>query len=153
MRGKISYMSITNTMVKHAGGRPVLWKSAEQLEAGIKECQKWCEEKGKSFTLSRLAVFLGCDRQTLANYAVKDEFFGAIQKARQLAEATIEEKMMDSKTQVVGAIFIAKNNFGWKDRSEVDHTHTFDMSAVMGQIEGESADVAKPPNFIEGEIA
>lgn len=68
----------------------------------------------------------GVSRQTLINYS-KDprdrRYFDAINMARQRVEEALELGLYTQK-QVAGFIFSLKNNFGWKDTQEVEHTHT-----------------------------
>lgn len=123
-------------------GRPPLWKTPEELQIKIDECKAWCKENEKPFTLSRLAVFVDCDRATLVNYSEKDAFFATIKKARAEAEADTEDALMSGRAPV-GAIFSLKNNFGWKDQREVTTNNNITISSLLG---GEQMDA------IEGEV-
>ena len=80
--------------------------------------------------MSGLAVSLGIDRRTLLNYSNKEEFFPTIKAARDKVEADVEERMNDEQTFTPGLIFNAKNNFGWKDGTEQDITHSGDVSFI-----------------------
>ena len=118
------------TEEKHAGGRPPIWNTPEELEKGIQEyfdgpanvvvnIVDGQEVKAFQPTMSGLAVHLGVDRRTITNYANKDEFFPAIKKARNLVESALENHLYGKN--VTGAIFNLKNNFGWVDKHEVDN--------------------------------
>ena len=74
------------------------------------------------YTMSGLAIRLGMDRQSLLNYSKKEKFFGTIKKARARVEADVEKRMSSKDTFTPGLIFNAKNNFGWKDKTETDIT-------------------------------
>jgi hypothetical protein len=132
---------------KHPGGRPPLWKSPRQLEAKIEKYRKKCDEESKPFTMSGLAVALGCDRKTLVNYSNKDEFLPTIKRARTYAEAWLESMLLSGKPPI-GAIFVAKNNFGWKDKSEIEVEQKFMMIDILRVLEENSADGTS----IEGEV-
>jgi hypothetical protein len=116
---------------KHAGGRPVLFKTPEELQEKIDEYFRFCDARIKTifdprtnkeaiinypapYTMSGLARRLGIDRQTLVNYSNKEEFFDTIREARQRVEEDIENRLMETKNEK-GAMFNLKNNFGWKD--------------------------------------
>lgn len=127
----------TTKTSKHAGGRPPLYKTPEEMQVIIDEYFQWCDDRAvkiwddakKSeimisspapYTMSGLARRLGMSRQTLIDYKNKDEFVDAIKKARDRVEEDIEIRMNEKHTFTPGLIFNAKNNFGWKDKTEVD---------------------------------
>ena len=76
-------------------------------------------------TMSGLALSLDVDRRTVVNYSNKEEYFPTIKKARAKIEAFIETRLYGNN--VTGLIFNLKNNFDWKDKSEVAQTNV-DMS-------------------------
>lgn len=121
----------------HAGGRPPIFTTVEELESKIDEYFAYCNNRirqvysAKSegvievldpapYTMSGLAVFLGMDRRSLLNYSKNEKFFPTIKAARDKVEADVEERMNDKQTFTPGLIFNAKNNFDWKDKSEID---------------------------------
>lgn len=118
-------------------GRPLLFEEPEDLEAalelyftkgdeeeGIPHGEAWVDmgEAGLQFmpTMSGLALSLGVDRKTITNYANKDEYFPTIKKARSLVEQTLERRLYFGNP--AGTIFNLKNNFGWADKQEVEHS-------------------------------
>lgn len=101
-------------------GRPLKFKSNEELQEKINQYFKDMTEEGRPLTLSGMAVYLECDRQTILNYSKKDEYFGTIKKAKQIVEAYAEEKLISTSGIAAGIIFSLKNNFGWEDRREVE---------------------------------
>lgn len=123
----------------HAGGRPPIFTTVEELEAKIDEYFAYCDNRirqvysAKSegvievldpapYTMSGLAVFLGMDRRSLLNYSKNEKFFPTVKAARDRVEADIEERMNDKQTFTPGLIFNAKNNFDWKDQTHVEQT-------------------------------
>lgn len=129
----IQYM----TSPKHAGGRPLIFKSVKEVEDKIEEYFDYCDNRlvngydnktneqfayinPEPYTMSGLAYYLGIDRKTVINYSNKDEFFHTIKRAREKVEMDIERRMNDKNTFTPGLIFNAKNNFDWKDKTEVD---------------------------------
>jgi hypothetical protein len=71
--------------------------------------------------MSGLARRLGVDRETILNYSKKEQFFGTIRAAREKVHEDVETRLMATRNEK-GAIFNLKNNFGWKDQQEIDHT-------------------------------
>jgi hypothetical protein len=110
-----------------SGGRPPKFKSVEELKNAIDLYFLSCEDPEKPgvyirpLTITGLANALDTNRQTLLNYEEKDEYFDTIKRAKCKVEQYVEEYMFTGKNQT-GAIFNAKNNFGWKDKSEQDIT-------------------------------
>jgi len=113
----------------HAGWRPLLFKTKEDLQEKIDayfaSCYSFNEETNREecirpLTISGLAVELETSRQTLINYWDSEEFIDTIKKAKQRIENWTEEQLYRN-TQVTGVIFNLKNNYDWKDKSEVDN--------------------------------
>lgn len=131
---------------KDKGGRPLLFKSPKELQKAIDEYFDICDarikqihsKEGESYaianpepyTMSGLAYALGIDRKTLINYAHKDGFSALLKNARSRVEADVERRMNDKETFTPGLIFNAKNNFDWKDKSEIDTNHSGEVSFV-----------------------
>lgn len=119
-------------------GRPLKYKTVEELQAAIDEYFLFCDNRIKQvhskegesyaianpepYTMSGLALVMGIDRRSLLNYGKRDEFFPTIKEAKSRVEADVEKRMSDKETFTPGLIFNAKNNFDWKDKTEVDST-------------------------------
>lgn len=70
-------------------------------------------------TVSGLARYLGVHRATLNNYeGLNEEFFDTIKSGKILIEEYLETNLYEKN--VVGTLFNLKNNFGWKDKQEID---------------------------------
>lgn len=96
-----------------AGGRPLKFETPEILQSAVN--QYFEQDK---ITLAGLAEHLNIDRQTLYNYAERNEFFDIIKKAREKVEARYEQRLI-YENNPTGVIFALKN-MGWRDKSEVD---------------------------------
>lgn len=119
-------------MKKDKGGRPLAFDSVEELEEKVNEFftsddahiinfKEGQEEKIYAPTMSGLALFLDVDRKTITNYSNKEEYFPTIRKARARIESHLEKKLYGNN--VTGLIFNLKNNFDWKDKSEIESTN------------------------------
>jgi hypothetical protein len=120
----------------NGGGQPLKWQSPQELESKIQEYYNWAKENGKHITVSGLAWFLGCDRQTLLNYENADEndwlkrvdeetkrkYIGTIKEAKRRIEMEYEESLYN-RSKATGAIFTLKNNYNWKDKQEIVNTN------------------------------
>lgn len=102
---------------KHRG-RPRKYTEVEVLQKKINDYFKMCDEKGKPYTITGLALALDLDRKALLEYSGKEEFSNTVKKAKARVEAYAEEYLYGSK-QTAGVIFNLKNNFGWVDKTEV----------------------------------
>lgn len=132
-------------------GRPLKFKSAKELQAKIEEYFTSCFEEWwvqvkdgegytwqartdrhgnimmrqvRPFTISGLAVHLGTSRQTLLNYAEKDDFFDTITRAKARIENYTEEQLFNTEARnIAGIQFNLKNNYTkWSDKQELEHS-------------------------------
>jgi hypothetical protein len=129
-------------MSKHAGGRPPMYKTVEEMQEKIDAYFKMCEgtvlndENGmpvtdkygrvivvgdRPLTITGLALALGFNsRQALLNYQAKKEFNDAILRAKAKVEQYAEERLYD-RDGANGAKFSLANNFeGWKEKQQID---------------------------------
>ena len=123
----------------HAGGRPKLFDTVEELESKIQEYFEYCDARvvqgydnktneqfayisPEPYTMSGLAYYLGMDRRSLINYKNDEKFFPTIKAARDRVEMDIDRRLNDKGTFTPGLIFNLKNNFGWKDQTHQDIT-------------------------------
>jgi len=115
-------------MTTEKGGRPLAFNSVEELEEKIDAYFKsedcYLVQGDDSIyapTMSGLALYLGVSRATIVNYSYKEQYFDTIKKARSMIENHLEQKLYGNT--VTGVIFNLKNNFNWKDKSEVENTN------------------------------
>lgn len=138
-------MASTSQTPKNPEGRPLAFKSVAELEAKIADYFDYCDHriqqvyspKSESvievinpapYTMSGLASHLGVDRDTILNYSKKTEYFGTVKAAREKVHADVETRLMEKNA--TGAIFNLKNNFGWKDKTEIDQNVTGDVKFI-----------------------
>ena len=109
-------------------GRPLKFNSAEEMQTAINQYFAKCDAEDRPYTVSGLAVALDTNRQTLINYEDKGEFFDTIKKAKAKIEAYNEEMLYNKNIPTTGVIFNLKNNYGWKDKQEIEAEVNSDMT-------------------------
>ena len=104
-------------------GRPPKYKTAEDMQIGIDEYFVDCDTNDKPYTVAGLAYFLGFqDRHSISEYAEKDKFTATIKRAKLKIEMQRSESLVKGVGNVTGMIFDLKNNYGWRDKTEIDNT-------------------------------
>jgi len=124
--------------IKNRPGRPDKWKSVKELRDKVDAYFKECDEKQEPYLITGLCMALECSREVLldwekekSKYKKPEEAVKIIRDAKLKCQNWIEKSMMTGKTNPVAAIFNLKNNYRWKDKSEVDATtNGKDLQAV-----------------------
>ena len=98
------------------------YKTQEELQKGIDKYFNDCDEKGKPYTMTGLALSLGIDRTTLIRYGERDLFATQIKNAKARVETMLEENLYRLGNNS-GVIFNLKNNYGWKDAVELNNNN------------------------------
>ena len=115
-----------------SGGRPLAFNSVDELEQKIDDyfANHAIKTSGDvevyAPTMSGLAYHLDICTETLRNYGKKEEFFGAIKRAKQRVEMALEERLYGQS--VTGVIFNLKCNHQWNDGDKEEST---DMAAAL----------------------
>lgn len=94
------------------------YTTAEELKDLVEAYFEVSEKTGRPYTMGGLAYFLGMNRNTLCQYAKKDEFYEILEDARNRVAAFVEEQLFINP-RTAGVIFNLKNNFGWNDKQEI----------------------------------
>ena len=95
----------------------------KKLKYTVEEVRKivddyFTENKREHWTITGLAIIFG-SKQLLSDYGERDGYKEIIQLARLRVEEKYERYLLKPGT-ATGAIFALKN-FGWKDRTEIEH--------------------------------
>lgn len=120
-------------------GRPPKYKSVKEMQVLIEKYFEDCdnhmtkkmyydsdgalqttyEHEPEPYTITGLALSLNMTREMLLNYQDKEEFQDTIKRAKEKCQQYAEKRLF-SGGNVTGVIFNMKNNYGWKDKTEVD---------------------------------
>ena len=111
---------MANTKPKNKGGRPRKYSEQKILQTKIDEYFKMCDEKEKPYTITGLCLYLDIDRSTLLRYEEKEEYCNTIKRAKNRIENYVEENSLKGLLNPTVSIFNLKNNFGWKDKQEIE---------------------------------
>ena len=105
----------------------------------------------KPYTITGLCLHLELDRVTLLDYEQNPMFSNTIKQAKQRVENYIEEHSLRGDINATTAIFNLKNNFGWKDKSEVETTDTTQSNYEAWLKKNQEAlkDITPQPKEIE----
>ena len=119
-----------------AEGRPRKYKTVKQVQKIIDEYFKKCDEENRPYTVTGLALALGMGRQNLIDYCGRTDengepFMDTIKNAKHRIESRIEEGLLSGKFNATGAIFNLKNNYGWKDKQEVEQSGGLDNTITI----------------------
>lgn len=99
------------------------YKNAEEMKALVDNYFNMCDTIRRPYTVSGLARHLGLTRKTLLEYQKKygGEYAEVIEDAKTRIEEFVEACLFKSGI-ATGTIFNLKNNFGWNDKQEVEHS-------------------------------
>lgn len=122
------------------------YNKVEDMQKAIDKYFMNCDEQKKPYTITGLALALGfLSRQALINYEgytdIDDiKFYDTIKKAKLKVEQGAEEGLLSGKYNATGTIFNLKNNFDWKDKTEVENSGEQKMTITL---QGDIAEWAK----------
>jgi len=143
-------MGSTLTYDWENAGRPPKFESVEALQRAIAiyffDCDnnmvrmgKIIAHKPRPYTISGLAYALGTSRNVLMTYEddgdgdeasafhknikpeLRQEFSNTIKQAKEMIRVWTEEMLYEGGGITTGVIFNLKNNWGFKDKTEVDN--------------------------------
>lgn len=132
-------------------GKPLLFKSAEELQEKIDEYFDSCyietvsEETGAHYTkcvrpltITGLAVALHTTRETLLDYSDREAYSDTIRAAKLRIHNFAEEALFTSRS-AQGVIFNLKNNYSrWVDKQETENiTITADVTNLTEEERAE----------------
>ena len=98
--------------------------TGDEVEKRILQYMMACAERNVKPTVPGLALSLGVTYSTIINHAkglssYDPEVKEALDNGLLMLNATLESAMQEGKTAPVSGLFLLKNNFGYKDQSEI----------------------------------
>lgn len=113
-------------------GKPRKYKDVVQLQKVIDEYFVQCDTDKEPYTITGLALALDINRSTLLRYETEfeEEYRNTIKKAKTRVENNIEKNALMGKYNPTIAIFNLKNNFGWKDKQEIEQNIKADVETM-----------------------
>jgi hypothetical protein len=102
---------------KHPGGRPLKFKSPEEILKKAEQYFRECRKQKRPITITGLALALDTSRETLMKYEGRPEFADAVKKVKLVCENYAETQLYGRNP--TGAIFALKN-YGWIDKKEIE---------------------------------
>jgi len=138
---------------KHPGGRPRKFKTVAAMQKAIDAYFHECDARSievvtrkgdvvtvknpAPYTVTGIARVLGLSRQGLLEYQDREEFSDTIKRAKERVHENLEFRLYDGSGYGPGHIFGLKNNYGWKDKTEHEHSgpgggpiQTFDIASL-----------------------
>lgn len=129
-------------------GRPYAFESVEMLGNDIGEFMKLCYETNTIPTITALALWLSCDRDTIYAHSNNSNspFSDMCKKAINVCHLAMENGAVGGKVNAVLYMFLSKNYFGLKDDKNITITPTTNqdintpatMEALQKQIAEEN---------------
>jgi hypothetical protein len=122
------------------------YKTVEEMDKVIENYFKECDDNDEPYTITGLAIRLGFyGRQELLNYLdYVDEnektYSDSIKRAKARCEEKLIKNMLTNKYNPTAGIFVLKNNYGYKDKQEVENSGT---QSMVISIQGDASDWAK----------
>lgn len=111
---------------KHAGGRPSKFTDVSQLNALFLNWKEEFKEEGSLIgeipDVEGFCDYIDCYRDLLCEYEKKAEYSDAIKRIKNWIYYRKKQLAMQNKMNPAIFIFDAKNNAGYKDRTEVEET-------------------------------
>jgi hypothetical protein len=108
------------------GGRPLKFKTKEDLEMKAKKYFK--ETPFNEWTITGLALALDTSRETLMDYEKRGEYTDTIKKIKGMIENSYE---MDLRKKGRSGDIFALKNFGWKDKTETQHSGEVGLKRII----------------------
>lgn len=105
-------------------GRPRKYEDPEEFERLVDAYFEGCATLNEVPSMTGLSLVLGfADRQSFTEYEKYGEAFSlTVKRARSRVELDRQNRLVKPQTYTPGLIFDLKNNHGWKDTQQQEHS-------------------------------
>jgi hypothetical protein len=106
-------------------GRQRKFETVEELQLAIGKYFAECKDNETPLTISGLAYAIDLTRENILVYEKDEnrvEFHDTVKRAKAYILADQEARLVSGKNNPAGLIFSMKNNYGWRDTQEINHT-------------------------------
>ena len=110
-------------------GRPRIYNSPDEMQEQI---DAYFIQPGVIPTVPGLAYFLGfANKHSLIDYAEKEEYSFTVSRAKSRIELVRAETLVHPDLKNCNGIkFDLQNNFGWKDKTETEHSGGMQITRI-----------------------
>ena len=123
------------------GGRPRIIKSPKEMQEKADKYFVDREAKEKPPTMAGLCYALGfSDRHALSEYEKYDGFSATVKRLRLRVEQDRNENLIMKESFTPGIIFDLKNNHGWVDKHELEHSGSIGLMDRINRGRARSKD-------------
>jgi len=117
--------------VGNKGGRPLKYPDPAAFDKMVDDFFIDCDNTDHKPTIEHLAVYMGCNHETLNEYANRsEEFSAAVKKAKQRCLDWLIADGLNARNPAMH-IFLAKNNYGYRDKQEIESTVNVNVSQAI----------------------
>ena len=126
-------MSTILPPMRNPVGKPPRYKTEEALFAKCEEYFCLCDEKKRFYTVVALALYLGfTGRMALFAMLKRRKYVATIRQMLSKIEAQRSEMLINPDNRNSrGSIFDLQNNFGWRDRQDINVSGTVDTRMAV----------------------
>lgn len=130
-KGSIAYMSrpnvkefnnILRSKIFSNGNKPYAFLNIEQLEKDLEEYFDTCSQYNIIPTVTNVALWLGCDRDTIYNHANNSAspYFGIMKNLLTYLHDQMQSGTLSGDINPVTYIFLSKNYYGMTDSKDIN---------------------------------
>jgi len=105
----------------------------KQIDDFIEHCNK----EGKPKTIESFCAFIGIHYDTF--YKRLEDIPEAYRRLQTLSREDLVNNALTNKYNPTFSIFLAKNNFGMKDKQDLEHSGSVSISQVLSDIDSKGA--------------
>lgn len=133
---------------------PIDISDPKQVEARIVEYFKYCVDHDMKAGQEGLCFALGITRQTFWNWASgnlrSETHLVPVKKAQAFLKMNWEQYMLNGKINPVAGIFLAKNQYGYTDKQELEVKPVSPMAEGLSTPEEIQKRYGQLPDYYEG---